>query len=60
MKIIIVDKEFVYEIDDIPYDILDKVTIYVHDNKIYLRINKALSNLEMMRLLENSKIIYNN
>lgn len=60
MKIIIIDKEFVYEINDIPYEILDKVNIFVNNNKIYLRINKELSNLEMMELLENSKITYNN
>ena len=58
MKLIILDSEFMYEVDDIPHGILDKVKIYVKDGNIYLKIQRELTKLEMMNLIENSKIIY--
>lgn len=58
MKISIIDNEFLYEVDDIPKSILNKVSIIIEDNKIYLKINKKLKDIEMMKLLESSKIVY--
>lgn len=58
MRLITVDTEFMYEVDDIPMSILNKVKICIKDNSIYLIIKEELSNLEMMKLLENSKLVY--
>jgi len=58
MRLITVDTEFMYEVDDIPFNILDKIKICVKNGKIYLIIKKELSNLEMMKLLENSRVVY--
>lgn len=58
MKIIIIDSEFLYKVDDIPNFLLDKVKIYVKKNDVYLKIDKELTKLEMMQLLENSLLVY--
>lgn len=58
MRIITIESEFLYLVDDIPYNILDKINILVKDNEIYLKIKKDLTKLEMMQLLENSKVIF--
>lgn len=58
MRLITIDTEFMYEVDDIPTNILDKVNIYTKNNNIYLTIKKDLTNLEMMNLIENSKVVY--
>ena len=38
---------------------LNKVEVLIKDNKIYLKIKQQLTKLEMMKLLEISKIVYN-
>ena len=58
MRIITVESEFLYLVDDIPYNIFDKISILVKDNEIYLKIKKELTKLEMMQLLENSRIVF--
>ena len=58
MKISIIDNEFLYEVEDIPKSLLNKVNVIIEDDKIYLKINKKLKDIEMMKLLESSKIIY--
>ena len=58
MRLVTVDTEFMYEVDDIPLNILDKLNIYTKKNNIYLKIKKELSKLEMMRLLEFGKVVY--
>ncbi len=58
MRIITVDTNFMYLVDDIPRDILNKVKVYIEDNNIYLKIKDELTDLEMMKLLENSELIY--
>ncbi|MBQ9071807.1 MAG: hypothetical protein IJY25_01440 [Bacilli bacterium] len=58
MRLITVDIEFLYKIDDIPFNLLDKVNILTKDNNIYLKIKKELTKLEMMELIENSKVVY--
>ena len=58
MKLIIVDAEFVYQVDDIPKRILDKIKIIVKDDNIYLKIKEELNKLDMMLLLENSRLVY--
>ena len=58
MKLIIIDTEFMYKVDDIPKFLLNKVKVCIKDNNIYLKIEKELTNLEMMELLENSELIY--
>ncbi len=59
MRIITVDTEFLYLVDDIPRDLLNKVNVFINNNNIYLKIKEQLTKLEMMRLTENSKIVYN-
>lgn len=58
MRIISIDTEFLYLVDDIPNELSNKIKICIINNNIYLKIKKELSNLEMMNLIENSKIIY--
>ncbi len=58
MKISIIDNEFLYEVEDIPKSLLNKVNVIIEGDKIYLKINKELEDIEMMKLLESSKIIY--
>jgi len=58
MRITLQNINFLYLVEDIPKDILNKVKIEVKNNNIYLKIIKPLNNLEMMKLLENSKIVY--
>lgn len=60
MRLVTIDTDFVYRVDDMPFDILDKLNITINNNNIYLEIKEELSKLEMMKLLENSQIIYNN
>ena len=58
MRIITIDTDFLYLVDDIPSNLLEKVNVLIKDNEIYLKIKKDLNNLEMMNLLENSKVVY--
>jgi len=58
MRLLTIDTNFMYEVDDIPYYILDKVKIKIKENNIYLIIKESLTDLEMMKLLENSKLVY--
>lgn len=62
-EIELVDSEFLYEIKDyffLDKELKDKVNIYKYDNKLYLKINKSLSSKELLYIIENSKIIYDN
>ena len=58
MKVSIIDKEFMYEVSDIPKEILNKVKVYIKNDNIYLKIIDNLTLIEKMNLLENSKIVY--
>ena len=58
MKILIKDIDFLYEVEDIPKFILNKVKVIIESKKIFLKIEKPLTDLEMMKLLEISKIYY--
>ena len=58
MRLVTVYTDFMYEVDDIPFDILNKVKISNKDKNIYLTLKEKLTDLEMMKLVENSKIIY--
>lgn len=58
MRIISIDTEFLYLVDDIPNRLSNKIKICIINNNIYLKIKKELTNLEMMNLIENSKIVY--
>ena len=58
MKLMLIDTEFLYKIDDIPSILSNKVKVFTKNNNIYLKINKKLSDYEMMVLLENSEIVY--
>jgi len=58
MRLVTVHTDFMYEVDDIPFDILNKVKISNKDKNIYLTLKEKLTDLEMMKLVENSKIIY--
>jgi len=58
MRLITINTEFMYEVDDIPTNILNKVNVSIKDKNIYLILKEELNNLEMMELLENSKLVY--
>ena len=58
MRLVTVHTDFMYEVDDIPFDIINKVKISDKNKNIYLTLKEKLTDLEMMKLLENSKIIY--
>lgn len=58
MRIVTVDTDFMYLVDDIPNSILNKVKVCIENNNIYLKIKEDLTKIEMMKLIENSKIIY--
>ena len=59
MRLVTVHTDFMYEVDDIPFDIVNKVKISNKNKNIYLTLKEKLTDLEMMKLLENSKILYN-
>lgn len=58
MRLVTVNTDFMYEVDDIPFDIINKVNISNKNQNIYLTLKEKLTDLEMMKLVENSKIIY--
>jgi len=58
MRIITVDTDFMYLVDDIPFNLLEKVYVLIKNNNIYLKIKQDLTKFEMMELLEISRIIY--
>ena len=58
MRIITIDTEFLYLVDDIPFNLLNKINILFKNNNLYIKIQKDLTKLEMMNLLENSRIVY--
>lgn len=58
MRLITIDTDFMYQVDDIPFNIINKFKINIKDKNIYLIIKEELTNLEMMNLLENSIIVY--
>lgn len=58
MRIVTYDTEFMYLVDDVPINLLNKVKVCVKDNNIYLKIKKELSKFEMMELIENSRVVY--
>ncbi len=59
MRIMTTDTEFLYLVDDIPLNIIDKIEIITTNNNIYIKIKKRLNDIEMMNLMENSVITYN-
>lgn len=58
MRLITIDTEFLYLVEDIPNNLLNKVDVIIINNEIYIKIKKDLTKLEMMELLENSKVVY--
>ncbi len=58
MRIITIDTEFMYKVDDIPLNLLDKINIFAINNEIYIKIKDDLTNLEMMELVENSRLVF--
>ena len=58
MRIITIDTEFMYEVEDIPKSILNKVNVLVIDDNIYIKLKEKLTKLEMMELIENSRLVY--
>ena len=58
MRLVTVHTDFMYEVFDIPFDILNKVKISNKNKNIYLTLKEKLTDLEMMKLIENSKIVY--
>lgn len=60
MRIINIDTNFLYLVDDIPKYLLNKADVIIIDNQIYLKLKEELSKLEMMKLLEISKVVFDN
>lgn len=59
MKITILENQtFIYEILNDSKEILSKYNIIKNKDKIYVKLDNDISNIEMGILLENSKIIY--
>ncbi len=54
----VVEGSFLYEVSLINDYLLKKVIVYKLDDKIYLRVKKDLSNIEMALLLETAQIVY--
>lgn len=59
MRIMTIDTEFLYLVDDIPFNIIDKIEIITNNDNIYIKIKKKLNDIEMMNLMENCVITYN-
>ena len=57
MRIITIDTDFLYLVNDIPEYLLNKVDVIIIDQDIYLKIKEELTILEMMQLLEISKVV---
>lgn len=58
MRLITVDTEFMYLVNDIPLNIIDKIKIENKDNNIYIKLKEELTHIEMMNLMEFSEIVY--
>ena len=58
MRLVTVHTDFMYEVNDIPTDIINKIKITNRNKNIYLTLKENLTDLEMMKLLENSRIVY--
>ena len=58
MKVVTIDTEILYLVDDIPFEIINKININIKNNNILIKLKQELTNLEMMRLLEFSKVVY--
>ncbi len=56
MKINLIHNDFLYQVDN--YIDSDKYDIYIYKNKLYLKIKNELNKIDMLKLLEFSKIIY--
>ena len=57
MRIITTDTDFLYLVDDVPNNLLNKVDVIIIDKQIYLKIKDELNKIEMMRLLEISRVV---
>ncbi len=54
--------QFLYEIDDffnLDEKLIEKVKLYKYKGKIYMQISKNISHIDMGKIIEFSKIIYN-
>ena len=58
MRLITINTEFMYLVNDIPLNIIDKIKIENKDNNIYIKLTKELTHIEMMKLMEFSEIVY--
>ena len=59
MRIISIETDFMYLVNDIPLNIINKINIENKDNNIYIKIKEKLTPIEMMNLMEFSEIVYN-
>lgn len=60
MKINIIESSFLYEVNDIPRALIDKIKIHIIDDNMYLEIISNIEEYEMMILMEHTNsILYN-
>ena len=57
MKISIIDNKFLYQINDIPHNLLNKIKIHIIDNNMYLELISNIKETEMMYLIEHTNYI---
>ena len=60
MHITLEDTVFLYQINDIFIDnkIINNNSIYLYDNKYYLKLNNKLNDIDFSKLLEVSELVY--
>ena len=58
MNIKVIEDSFLYEIDEIDTYINKKFDIYLFYDKIYIKLKKEISPINMIKLLEHTQIIY--
>lgn len=58
MRIVLINNEFLYRVDDVFTNI--NCNIYKYKNNYYIELKSDIDNIEMGKLLESSHIIYGN
>ena len=57
MKINIIDTSFLYEVNDIPHNLLNKIKIHIINSNMYLELISDIEESKMMHLIEHTNSI---